>query len=238
MRLFEFKYDFSGIDARQTVRDMEHWFDHSMMNQAGEDVILKFSKDIRYEAQHDLLLYRGIRFGQEDADSILMPLLRDHVTSVPSKRRVVSWTKDRGIAEYFSGGLAFGFLLKKMVPKEDILLDITDEELQKQYGEWMHQEIGNRFEASDYRLGTQEREVIAIKRPLENLKLCKDILVINIALRKVSLNLIYPYLEKILRPHKLRDVQELEWNTNVRSYDTKQFEIDCEWDLIDGAVQN
>ena len=181
-----------------------NWFQKSWMEPEYEDAILKFSKVVGYQAPKDRMLYRGVRFGLPQILEILVPLLRDGQVSIPSDRRVTSWSVESYQARRFQRGNIFGFLIKKLIPKEDILLDTTDEELQAQYSDWTYQ-YGDLLRGH-HRLGLKgEEEIVAIKRPLESLKLCEDIMAVSMELKMIRKDLVYPYMNDLLIPGRMEE---------------------------------
>ena len=205
MRLHEI--DFSSFDRGTLPTTLTQWFKQNDMTPESEDVMLKFTSQLNYQAPKDVVGYRGIRFTDKSID-LLVKVLEGKPVNIKSDRRITSWSHKPDVAWGFMVKHAFGITVQKVIPKGDILLDTADQELQTEYDKWRYG--GAKQRLVTYRLGLPgEDEIIAVRRPLEGLILGRDITAFYIYLEAVRehLDTIVPLLEKILVPKMVNKLQ-------------------------------
>ena len=150
-----------------------NWFQKSWMAPEYEDAMLKFAGIKNYQYRLSENCFRGIPLKERSWETII-ELLYGGRTTIPSDRRVTSWTKDQSIARYFSAsgtGDSTGITIRKTLPPEDIILDTTNAMAVTDAARILDIPV----EELNSIILTNEKEVIAHRRPMENIRLCEDV---------------------------------------------------------------
>ena len=211
MRLHEI--DIPKRSFRETIIG---WFMTTRIHSDHEKAMLKLHDMTKYQYE-PMTCYRGIPLEYKPFETIL-ELLNTGKITIHSERRVTSWSKDYNIAGRFAGNEGnYGILIQKVLQPDDIILDTTNEHAMNEVDHIIFPLGSTSMESI---VPVSEKEVVAIRRPMENIELCQDVIGFRALIRN-------PYLrssdtdkanleifKKALEPH-MNPEEFARWSPNI-----------------------